>query len=264
MQNADHLGKAGLAGREARLRLVEKISTADGVEAAACALKQHFLAFDSHLLSVKFCDSADPGNAIRPFTAYPKDVLTVSQQLLSQGGCPFSKEAVRRLQAYDSCTIDRSQYATFLDRRFFMEMDKTGHQHIAIVPVMLGRAVALFTVGLLDKPFKGELRELIVEAIGQSVPAFIDRFQGIKTLFEKKHLSELERKVIQRVCEGLPSSQIEKATGLSEFTVSMLMQNAARKLQASNSQSLIYKALALGEISHSPVMRSFENNSQHK
>jgi DNA-binding CsgD family transcriptional regulator len=262
MQDVDDLQVGSLVEREARLQLVHDIRKADDLEAAGIALKDHLEAFEAHLLSIKFCDSADAGTVIRPFTAYPSSVAKVGQQIQEQGGCPFAKEAMRRLRAFDSCSIDRSRYATFLDRRFFAEMDKTGHRHIAIVPVMMGRAVALFTVGLFDQPFKGGLRELITEAIGQSVPAFIDRFQGIKTLFEKKHLSVLESQVLQQVCEGLRPCEIETETGLSEFTVSLLMQNASRKLRATNSQSLIYKALALGEITPSPVMGSLDTNSQ--
>ena len=259
MQDLDNLQNAGLNAGDSRLELVHKIAHAEDVSSAASALQNHFRSFNAHLLSVKFCDTVDPAIAIRPFCTYPDAAIMVSQQIQVQGGCPFTKEALLRLGAFDSCSIDRTKYATFLDRRFFIEIDKAGHRHIAIVPVLLGRALALFTIGLQDQPFKGQLRELIVESIGQAMSAFIERFQGIRTIFEKKHLSDLEKQVVQHLFEGAQPSEIQAHIGLSELTVSLLIGNASKKLQAKNAQSLIYKALALGEISQ---MRPIHNVGQ--
>ena len=256
VQDVDNLGDAGLDAAETRIDLVRKIAHAEDVESAAKALQAYFLAFDAHLMSVKFCDSVDTGTAIRPFCAYSDATIAVSQQILAQGGCPFTKEAIHRLSAFDSCSIDRSRYATFLDRRFFAEIDKMGHRHIAIVPIMVGRALALFTIGLHDRPFKGAVRDEIVDTIAQVMPAFIERFQGIRTIFEKKHLSALESQVVQLLFEGSQPSEIEPVVGLSELTITLLIGNASQKLQASNRQNLIYKALALGEIAQSPSLRS--------
>lgn len=261
MQDLDNLQKAGLSARDSRLELVHKIANAEDVSSAASFLQSHLETFGAHLLSVKFCDTTDPGTTIRPFCIYPDAAIAVSQQIQVQGGCPFTKEAMHRLSAFDSYGIDRSKYATFLDRRFFAEIDKAGHRHIAIVPVLLGRAMALFTIGLLDQPFKGQLRELIVEAIGQAMPAFSERFQGIKTIFEKKHLSDLERQVVQQLFEGEQPREIRTHIGLSELTVSLLIGNASKKLQARNVQGLIYKALALGEISQMPPIHNVGQSS---
>ena len=262
MQDVDNLENVGLSARDSRLELVHKIANAEDVSSAAISLQSHLMTFNAHLLSVKFCDTTDPGTTIRPFCIYPDAAITVSQQIQVQGGCPFTKEALHRLSAFDTCSIDRSKYATFLDRRFFMEIEKAGHRHIAIVPVLLGRALALFTIGLQDQPFKGELRELIVEAISQAMPAFIERFQGIKTIFEKKHLSDLERQVVQHLFEGKQPCELEAPIGLSELTISLLIDNASKKLQARNAQSLIYKALALGEISQMPPIHNVAQPSR--
>ena len=262
VQDVDNLENAGLNARDSRLELVHNIAAADDVSSAAWALQDHLKIFNAHLLSIKFCDIAEPGTTIRPFCIYPDAAIEVSQQIQVQGGCPFTKEAMLRLSAFDSCSIDRSKYATFLDRRFFAEIEKAGHRHIAVVPIMLGRAMALFTIGLADQPFKGHLREMIVEAIGQAMPAFIERFQGIKSIFEKKYLSDLERQVVQLLFEGSKGADIEAAIGLSQLTISLLISNASRKLQAANSQGLVYKALALGEISQTPPIQNMGPSTQ--
>ena len=67
-------------------------------------------------------------------------------------------------------------------------------------------------------------------------------------MFEQKHLSDLEQRMLTLKCEGYNLAYIVRELGLSEFTIGHLAQNAARKLQAKNMEQLIYKALALGEI----------------
>ena len=230
------------------LALLSNIASAKDITAASLNLSEYLRGLGTELLSVQFCDSAEGGNIIRPFFGYPDGVAKVSGQLIENGGCPFTNEAMRRMEALDSCMIDRTAYDTLLDRRFFQEMDKLEHRHIAIVPILLGRSIAMFTIGLGVEPFKGRLREVITETIGQIVPAFIDRFPEIKTIFEQRHLSDLERRLLTLLCQDLELVEIEQKIGLSEITIKLLIKNASRKLQAKNSNRLIYKAIALGEI----------------
>ena len=248
--------------RQGLLALLSKIASAKDIPAASLSFDEHLENYGAQLLSVKFCDSAEGGNIIRPFFGYPDGVAKVSGQLIENGGCPFTKESMRRMEAFDSCTIDRTVYDTLLDRRFFQEIDKLEHRHIAIVPIMIGRAIALFTIGLGVEAFKGRIREIITETIGQIAPAFIDRFPEIKTIFEQKHLSDLERKVLVLYCEGCELADIETEIGLSELTIRHLIQNASRKLEAKNPKQLIYIAIALGEIPPSKS-RKMENSRSY-
>lgn len=229
--------------------LHQSIINSETMAEASIRLKDHLLTKGMHLLSVKFCDNTDDGEIIRPFSAYTSGVIEVGKQLQAYGGCPFAKESKKRLVAFDSCSVDRSQYSSFLERRFFMEIDRTAHKHIAVVPVLIGRAIGLFTIGLGEKPLRGELKQTVVDMMVQVVPAFIKRFPEIATLFERKHLSHLERDVISMKCAGFEMQAIENEVGLSEQTIILLVENACRKLEVSNDHQLIYKALALGEIS---------------
>ena len=252
----------GERNRQELLALISKIESAQNINIASLELEKHFKSFDAHLLSIKFCDSAKGGDTIRPFHAYSDSIAKVSGQLQEQGGCAFIKEAKRRLGAFDSFAIDRSVYNTFLDRRFFQEIDKLEHRHIAIVPILIGIAIALFTIGLGVEPFKGRMREIITETICQIVPAFIVRFPEIKTIFEQKYLSDLERRILVQFCEGSEMGDIVREIGLSELTIMQLIQNASRKLKTKNSKRLIYVALALGEIPH-PNSRMIETGRSH-
>lgn len=240
------------------LALISEIAGAKSLEVASSNFDEYLNSLGAQLLAVKFCDSANNGEVYRPYFGYPEGVANVSAQLIKNGGCPFSKEASRRLDAFDSCTIDRSLYDTLLDRRFFQEIDKLEHKHIAVVPVIMGRAIALFNIGLGVKPFKGHMRGVITESTAHTVPAFIDRFPEIKTIFEQKHLSELEREVLTLFCDDLQLTEIVQNVGLSEFTIRHIVQNASEKLQVNNTKQLIYRAIALGEI---PGPRAYSTSS---
>ena len=236
--------------------LIGNIHNAKDIISTSAMINEYFQKFGVCLMSIKFCDSADDGKAIRPYSGYPDGFVKVARQLQAVGGCPFSQEAMKRMQAFDASSIDRTAYDTFSGRRFFQEFDKLEHKHIAIVPVMVGRAVALFTFGLGPKPFKGQLRETVTETVVQIVPSFITRFPEIKTMFEQKHLSDLEQRMLTLKCEGYNSADMVRELGLSEFTIEHLAQNAAKKLQANNMEQLVYKAVALGEI---PTQSSFDS-----
>lgn len=253
---------AGEQYRQELLALISKIESAKDINAASLDLEKYLKNFEVQLMSVKFCDSAESGKTIWPFNSYPEGIARVCNDIQAIGGCPFAKEVVRRMEAFDSCLVDRKKYNTFLDRRFFQEFDKLEHKHIAVVPIMIGRSIAMFTIGLGVEPFKGRMQEIITETIGQIVPAFIDRFPEIKTMFEQKHLSDLERRILILFCEGSEMSAIVREIGLSELTIMHLIQNASRKLKANNSKRLIYVALALGEIPH-PNSRVIEAGGSH-
>ena len=81
VQDVDNLENAGLSARDSRLELVHKIANAEDVSSAALSLQSHLKTFNAHLLSVKFCDTTDPGTTIRPFCIYPDSAIVVSQQI---------------------------------------------------------------------------------------------------------------------------------------------------------------------------------------
>lgn len=234
--------------RDALIALVRDIENAADIAAASQIVDDNFSRYGARLLSVKICDTSGQYENLRPFSGYPKSVGNIGRQLQPTGGCPFSKEATRRLLPFDSATIDRSRYRTFLDKRFFQEIDKLPHQHIAIVPIMVGRAVALFTVGLFDSAFEGDLKDHIRDTIGQTVSTYVRRFPEVATIFEQKHLSDLERSVIQEFCSGLTMSEVSRSIDLSEIALQHLLDSAKRKLGARTRDQLIYKATILGEL----------------
>lgn len=232
----------------ALIDVTKQIAAARTVEEACNSLVPFFDALGGELLSVKFYDREDSASSIRPFIAYSEAFLNIAAELMTTGGCPFSKEAKKFMCSFDSDSIDQSQYSSFTERRFFKELSRTGHKHIAVLPVMMGRGIALATVGLYKQPFYGALREKICNSIPAIIAAFLSRFPEINTFFEKKALSVKERRLLQMMFEGCSKTDIAKKMELSEHTILLLIKNAMRKLNAKSEAQFIYRAMVLGEI----------------
>ena len=229
--------------------LIKEITAAETIEAGCASLASFYGSLECELLSVKFYDCKDDTQYIRPYFIYPDGLLQVSSELMAMGGCPFSKEAKRIMQPFDSYSIDQSRYASFTERRFFREISKTGHKRIAVLPIMIGRGIALITVGLFTQPFSGPLRDTICNSIAHIVAAFISRFPEISTLFEEKVLTGTERKLLRKMCDGQPRDEIAYELGISELTVDIFLTAAKQKMGADNVPQLIYKSMVAGEIS---------------
>ncbi len=233
---------------ERLLQLNENLLNSSCLEDACQHLCTYLNGYGAELLSVKFQDSAPDGSHIRPYVNLPADVTKIGTKFSHTTGCPLLREAKRRLEAFDWCTIDKSHYKDFLDRRFLSELKKARHKHIAVVPVIVGRAIAQFNIGLRERPFEGQLKQTILESVGQTMPVLVKRFPAIASMFDKKHLSDLERQIIGAICHGEPTSSIGKELGVSDHLISAAIDSAMKKLQASNRFQMIFKATRLGEI----------------
>ncbi len=201
-----------------------------------------------NLLSVKFCDTLDEKPAVRPFSRYPKAISELSAALRAQGGCPISKEVLTRLSPFDAKTIEMVNYSGFLDARFLQELAKMEHQHIAVIPIIFGRGLAVYTVGMKGHRFVDGTREEIVNFVCNANAVLLCTFPEIATLFEPKKLTLLEAQIVSLFGNGNSLSEISTTTGLSDITVNMILNLAAEKLGARNQAHLLTRALATGEI----------------
>ena len=232
-----------------RVQPVTSLADATDMPNACETLKDHLLGLDMDLLSVKFCDTKDEIPAIRPFGRYTTGISKLSTAMRSTGGCPLTREALRLLYPFDALQIKSSDYSDFLSLRFLQEMRKLTHNHVAVVPVNLGRGLAIFTVGLRDTPFVGQTREVVVSTICQYMILLIGRFPEIANLFEPKCLSLLEAESLFLSANGFSDMDIAELHKLSEFTVQIIIKNAQKKLDAQTRAQAVSKALAMGEIS---------------
>ena len=174
--------------------------------------------------------------------------MKFSAAMKPAGGCPFAKEAVQRLRPFASSCINRSNYTNLNDKIFFREIDKLDHNDIALLPVVIGRGIAIATVGLNKNDFEGKTRQSICDSIPHVMAAFISRFPEIGTLFERKLLSDLEKTTLVAFTQSGTEKEVSEALGLSEHTISRILDIARNKLCAKNRIDLGVKAMIRGEL----------------
>lgn len=169
------------------------------------------------------------------------------------GGCPPKKEAQKQLHAFDWKQIPKSEYPDFLSQRFLAEVDKLSYAMVFAVPVIIGRGIAVFTVGIHEHRMGSRAREEVITAVCQIATAMISRFPELATLFESKKLSTLQSTVLAFAVQGFSNREISESIGLGEVAVGLVIKSAQEKLGASNLAQTVAKALALGEFSHMQI-----------
>ncbi|WP_162841499.1 helix-turn-helix transcriptional regulator [Salaquimonas pukyongi] len=229
-------------------QLVRAVRTCSDIESACRLLESLLQELQIALLSVKFCDIDDKRPAIRPFGRYPCVISQLAVDMRERGGCPMTKEAVKRLVPFDALAISEQDYPDFLSKRFLQELRKVEHSHIAVVPVVIGQGLMLITAGLGKREFEGELRDQLVSVVCCFGAAIVNRFSEIAVLFESEILSRLEARVLFLFCSGFRPSQISETIDLNEVTIMLILRSVIRKLGAANIGEAIAKALAMGEI----------------
>ena len=229
---------------------VSQLRTANDVNWACAVLAQQLKLADFELLSIKFCDLHDEKPAIRPYGAYPQIISDPAVDLRDTGGCPISKEAQKRLVPFDAMAIQQADHLDFLSKRFLQEVTKMKHSHIAVIPIVFGRGLAVYTIGLKEKRFAGQLREALIGLICNATAALIGQFPEVSKLFEAKLLSSREARCAMLGSNGHSDFEIGTVLGFSEFVVNAIFKAAAEKLSAKNRSHLTSLALAKGEISN--------------
>jgi len=230
--------------------LAKLLSLTADVEAACEILDEQLNIQGNDLLSVKFCDLMDEKPAIRPFGRYPRVVSEMATELRQIGGCPISREAQLRLRPFDAMEIEKSAYPDFLSARFLQELKKMDHKHIAVIPIILGRGLGVFTVGLNEQRFEGRKKDALVNFICAATSCLVSHFPEVSTIFETKKLFSMESQCVLLCSNGHTDAEIGKVMNLSEITVAMILSRAAEKLGAKSRAHLVSKALAAGEISN--------------
>jgi hypothetical protein len=229
-------------------RSLSDIGKTSDLSEACTAFADFLQGLGAQLLSVKFCDVNDRATNLRPYSAYHEAMQQFRAGPGYPDGCPFSREAMKRLRPFSLESIDRSQYGSLADRRFFKELENTGHQNIAVLPVMIGSGLALFNVGLGDATFSVAKRLLISDAAMHFVAAFVARFPDVSRLFEKKILSSTQRQAVLLACEGWSDDEIADKIGLSAVAVRLVFDVAAKRLRTTTRSATIYRAVVLGEV----------------
>lgn len=240
------------AAERSLLDALQGILEAQDITQATAVTSDFVARLDGKLLSLKFADSEVETTVVRPFSAYPKSIRQISIAMQFTGGCPFYKESRKRLAPVYCSAIDRTQYRTLNDRIFFREIDSLGFGDILILPVMIGRGIAVTTIGVPAGKHASSVQCPIKAAYPHIVAAFISKFPEVTTLFEQKRLTKVERQVVSMLSKGQSYDEACRKTGLSQTTLTLLLKSASRKLEASNLVEMGIKAASTGELGQTP------------
>lgn len=216
---------------------------------AATEIVRHLVAkFGGQLLSLKFSDISGERPIVRPYSAYPEIVRQISIAMQPTGGCPFSKESKKRLKPFSLSSIDRKLYGELNDRIFFREVDRLDFGEILVLPVVIGKGIAITTIGLPIAAIHSHSDHVIKGAFPHIVAAFVSKFPLVTRLFEERRLSGTERKVVKALSTGKTISGVCEELRLSSIAVKAILASASKKLDASNLIELGVKAENGGEL----------------
>ena len=230
--------------------ILQQLNKSSNLQDACDVASDYFRQHDHDLVSVIFCSDDDSVPAIRPFRNLPQSLINLAPKLQEVGGCPPKKEAQRLLQPFDWKHIPRSEHPQFLCQRFLSEVEKLSYAMVLAVPVVIGRGIAVFSVGIHERNLGPQAREDVIIAVCQIATAMISRFPELANLFEAKRLSTVQATVMMFSVQGFTNREIAESVGLGELAVSMVLRSAQEKLGAANLAQAVAKALALGEFSH--------------
>lgn len=229
--------------------IVGDISNSSDLSAACLAAEKHLGNLGHDLLSVFFCDSLDQKPAIRPYRKLPKVLSDLAVKLNAMGGCPVKREVQKVLHPFDWFSMPEPSKDDFLGARFMSEARKLGYQEILAVPIVLGRGIAVFSVGLGQGNGEGAKRERVISTVSQICCAIIGRFPELSVLFEPKRLSTLQAETLMLMSQGNDGDKIGRILGLSPITVSLIYASAAECLGTSSEAQTVERAISTGEIS---------------
>ncbi len=231
-------------------RITRLISGSSDLQSSCLLLMNYFSRQDMELRSVAFCDLENEYPTINAFRIDPKGLKNFATELHKTTGCPDLRKAVECRHPFDALQMNKNEQHDFLSKRYLEELTKLGYQSIAIIPVRIGRGLAVFSIGLLASSFAGELRSSLISTTCQITIAIISRFPDVTKLFETRCLNTLEAKLMLFCSNGISNSEIGNIINLSERTVNMVFDNAAAKIGAKNQAHAVSMAIALGEISN--------------
>ncbi|MEX0346128.1 MAG: helix-turn-helix transcriptional regulator [Rhizobiaceae bacterium] len=236
------------------LKMVTRlIASSKDVNSAFEIIARHLKELELSLMSVVFCDLEGENPSIRPYRDMPGVLGSLANEFYKIGGCPIIKEARRLQQPFDALSINKKDYPSFLEKRFFNELTKLGHRRILVIPIALGRGLCNLVIGTGNRTFTPEFQTELFNSVGQTFAATLGKFPEVAKLFETKVLSTYQAEILFLVSIGTDIKEIGRVMSLGTNTIDQLAKDAQKKLGANNLPHAIAKAIAFGEISNANI-----------
>ena len=232
---------------------LQEIAKSSNLQDACGVAAEYFVHLDHDLVSVIFCSNDDSIPAIRPFRNLPQALIDLAPRTQEVGGCPPKKEAQKKLCTFDWKQIPKNEHPDLVSQRVLAEVDRLSYAMVFAVPVIIGRGIAIFSVGFQEHQMGSQARKEVINAVFQIATSMICRFSELATLFKANRLSTLQSTVLALAVQGFSNREISDSIGLGEVAVGLVIKSAQKELGALNLAQTVAKALALGEFSHMQV-----------
>ncbi len=209
------------------------------------------------LLLIASCDSDQLSEPRNLYTNISESLETMCEQANSGRGCPIVQKAMLNRTPYEALGADYSMCKEFSSKRYLGELNRLGHQEIAVVPIRINKIFYITVIGLNDRLFRGSTRDRLLSISGQFATGLYVKFPEIgKSGFAKTRVSSegytasdfstREREAIFLSASGMSNLEIGKIFDLSELGVERYLTVACSKLGARNKTQAVAKAVKLG------------------
>ena len=209
------------------------------------------------LLMVFSCNSDQQSLPTKLYSDVSEALEALCAQCCSGFGCPIVQKAMQNRIPFEALGADYSTCEDFSRHRYLKELERLGHQEIAVIPVRMREVVHIAVVGLNERLFRGANREYLMNVYGQFASAFFVKFPEMGKSsypkipvssegFSKDSFSARERDVIYWQARGKNHSEIAEIFGLSEQSVQKYSSVARSKLGARSEAQSVAKAVKLG------------------
>lgn len=189
----------------------------------------------------------------------PQKLAEMCRWFDANRGCPVVQRAIRTMEPFEALHADYPENADFSSKRYLRELQKLSFREIIVVPIQAGGQVHVFFVGVGAIYIDIEMKERIVRALGQFTTATTVRFpetawpemvvveQPMRSAGTAR-LSTVESQLLLWCARGKSSRDISRLIGLSEHTITQIMNTVCAKLGASNRTHAVAKAIQSGMI----------------
>lgn len=182
-------------------------------------------------------------------------ILEMCAEFQEKNGCPLAREAIKICSPFEALRHDYSDYEDALSRRYLSEFMSLEYEDILVIPIKVGKGVALFVFGHSGDESNEHYTLLLLPIVAQILSILNASFPFVARYFEPKKLTRREAQCLLLSANGLVESKIAEKMKVSAHTVRMHIENSKRKMGARNKPHAVAIAISTGEISSGDLQK---------
>lgn len=174
-------------------------------------------------------------------------------------GCPLVQLALKNGEPFEALNLYLAEFDEFFSMKYFKELRQLGFDQIGIVPIMTDQQVLVFFVGIDGVKFSGQVQNLFYAAFSQFIAASTTKYSinelplvaasdTRRSSDNIRMITNRERDCLNWIASGKTSYEISIILNLSEHTINNYINNACKRLNATNRTHAVAITLKSGMI----------------